>query len=319
MNKNKIEIEKYYNPFKIKTIKEKDGFTCGIYVNRVPVCGLYIDGEERLLKDLEIKAKSKFKLECDPENYAQEVRFLYFNVLNKYIENFGVPENDRDINFMENYVARGCLNGLINVSKRNKNKVNYFDKEKEEFVIQNLIYISGRDSGNTNTLSLDTLEYMINAKIESGDKSSSFFKIWFNTNKHNILTKKQLGYLDNSVVLLENGRHQIEKNIIKRVDRKYSSLTINECRSIELNRKLDIINNILDSEKYYEVLHKISQVIDEEDWLLESLYSMDLDICKMITRAINGIYENSPKVIKICENLLNLEKTFKDSLKNINI
>ena len=38
-------MEKYYNPFKVKMVKDGDEYTLGMYVDRVPVFGLYVDGE----------------------------------------------------------------------------------------------------------------------------------------------------------------------------------------------------------------------------------------------------------------------------------
>lgn len=312
-----INMDNYYNPFIIKTVFENGEYVPGIYVNRVPIHGFYIEAKkDTLMFDLEIKAKAKFKLERDPENYCQEVRMHYFRILYKYIDKFGEPNNESDELHMRNYIAKGCLNELKNLAKKMKSNTSYYDDEKGEFVIQKIISIGGEDKNNE--ISLETLEYEIFNRNESNVNCYSDFAIWFNREKHNILTKRQLNFLDNPSIVDNTNRKKIEKNIRKRIDIKYSNISINDCRIYELDRKLNVLDNILNKNRNIDILKNIAKVIDNEEWLIEELYSIDLDTCKLITDAINGFYYNDViNTRKICHKLIKKEEEIKKLLKNM--
>lgn len=212
-----VDIHKYYNPFYKKPILDNSEYVEGLYVDRKPIHGIYLEPiSNTLLSDLEIKAKAKFKLERDSENYCQEVRFHYFKMLDKYIEKFGIPTNEKDELHMKNYVAKGCLNELKNLSKKMKSNISYYDEEKGEFIIQKLISIGSKDKFGE--ISLDTLEYDIYNKNINIANCCNDFQNWFNKNKSSILTKKQLDYLEDSTVVDYSNKCRIEKNIRKRVD-----------------------------------------------------------------------------------------------------
>ena len=152
-----IDMNNYYNPFNEKTILDNGEYSQGTYVDRKPICGVYLEVRKgTLLFDLEIKAKAKFKLEKDPENYCQEVRFHYFKMLDKYIDKFGEPVNKQDELHTKNYIAKGCLNELKNLAKKMKSNTSYYDDEKGEFIIQKLVSIGSKD--RSGEISLDTLE-----------------------------------------------------------------------------------------------------------------------------------------------------------------
>ena len=71
----------------------------------------------------------------------------------------------------------------------------------------------------------------------------------------------------------------IEQNIVRRIDRRYSDLSIKDCYLMDLNHKKSIVEDILNSEDEKEFFINIVNNLNE-DWLLEQLYSMDMDICK---------------------------------------
>lgn len=306
-------LEEYRNPFNIKTIADGKGYTYGTYFNRVPVCGYYIEAKtESLLFNLEIKAKAKFKLEHDAENYVQEVRESYFMVLEKYIENYGVPKTQFEENHLKGYVSRGCINHLKNLAKKNKSNVSYFDNEKGEFIIQQLVAIGNTDRGDQ--VSLDTLEYDIYNRQESIVECYNDFAEWFNEVKYDILTKKQIEYLDDPESIYYSNKKRIENNIRKRLDDKYCDLSISECKAYNIQKKIDIINKILDKPKCKSMMKNLAEAVEREDWLEELLYQSDIGICIYITDAINGFhYEDYKTIYKITNILVDklneLEKT----------
>ena len=308
-------MEKYYNPFKMKTVKDKDEYTLGMYVNRIPVFGLYIDGEEDFIKELEIKAKAKFKLENDSENYAQQVRMYYYVVLDKYIDKFGEPETDKQKKDMVKYVSKGALNKLRDLSRSMKNKICYYDKEKEEVVFHTLTSLNSMLEYTKNEDILDGLDYMIHS--DDAKENYSIFARWFDLNKNDVLTKKQLEYLeDNNTVSSNKNKKAIEQNIVRRIDRRYSDLSIKDCYLMDLNHKKSIVEDILNSEDEKEFFINIVNNLNE-DWLLEQLYSMDMDICKTITNATKGIYEKNKNIYKICDKIIEIGMEIDELLEKV--
>ena len=284
-----IDMNNYYNPFNEKTILDNGEYSQGTYVDRKPICGVYLEVRKgTLLFDLEIKAKAKFKLEKDPENYCQEVRFHYFKMLDKYIDKFGEPVNKQDELHMKNYIAKGCLNELKNLAKKMKSNTPYYDDEKGEFIIQKLVSIGSKD--RSGEISLDTLEYDIHNRHETNVNCYSDFGVWFNNYKTSILTKKQLDYLDDPSIVDYSNKSKIEKNIRKRIDLAYHDLTVKDCRNYELLRKIKLLERLLSYNTNIDMVKGIVNVMDDEPWLLEELYSSDIDVCRMITDFVNCFF-----------------------------
>lgn len=284
-----IDMSNYYNPFNEKTILDNGEYSQGTYVDRKPICGVYLETRKgTLLFDLEIKAKAKFKLEKDPENYCQEVRFHYFKMLDKYIDKFGEPGNKQDELHMKNYIAKGCLNELKNLAKKMKSNTSYYDDEKGEFIIQKLVSIGSKD--RSGEISLDTLEYDIHNRHETNVNCYSDFGVWFNNYKTSILTKKQLDYLDDPSIVDYSNKSKIEKNIRKRIDLAYHDLTVKDCRNYELLRKIKLLERLLSYNTNIDMVKGIVNVMDDEPWLLEELYSSDIDVCRMITDFVNCFF-----------------------------
>lgn len=310
-----IDMNSYYNPFNVKTILDGKEYDYGTYIDRKPICGIYLDTKKgTLLFDLEIKAKAKFKLERDAENYCQEVRYYYFKILDKYIKKFGEPKNESDELHMKNYVAKGCLNELKNLAKKMKSNVSYFDDEKGEFIIQKLVSIGNKN--RSGEISLDTLEYDIHNRNETNINCYSDFEIWFNHCKTNILTKKQLEYLDDPSIVDYSNKNKIERNIRKRIDSAYHNLTIKDCRDYELIRKINLLERLLSCDSNIDMIKGIVNVMDDEIWLLEELYSSDMDICRMITDFANCFFYDD-KIIsrKISTILIKKIKEFENILQ----
>lgn len=310
-----VNMDKYYNPFNEKTILDNGDYTNGTYVDRKPVCGVYLESyKDTLLFDLEIKAKAKFKLEKDAENYCQEVRFHYFKMLDKYINKFGEPETESDELHMKNYIAKGCLNELKNLAKKMKSNVSYYDDEKGEFIIQKLLSIGNKD--RSCEISLDTLEYDVYNRDKTNTNCYSDFEVWFNNYKTVVLTKKQLDYLDDPSIVDYSNKNKIEKNIRKRIDLAYHDLTVKDCKCWEIIRKIDLLERILNYNTNIDMIKGIVNVMDDEPWLLEELYSSDMDVCRMITDFVNCFfYEDRVVSRKISEILIKKLKEFENILE----
>lgn len=284
-----INIEEYYNPFNIKTILEGNEYTYGMYFDRIATPGFYLEAKkDSLLFDLEIKAKAKFKLERDPESYAQEVRISYFKMLDKFIKNHGEPKTKEDEEYMRSYIAKGCLDGLKDLAKKMKSNTYYFDKQVGKFIVQELISIGNKDNNHMTTI--EALGYDIHNRNETMIDCYNEFAEWFNNEKYNILTKKQIAYLDDPSIVSDKHKREIERNIRKRIDKKYSDLTINECKKYNLNRKINILNDILDMDSCDSMMKTIIKYTETEKWLEDILYECNFDTIMYISDYMNGFY-----------------------------
>ena len=196
-----------------------------------------------------------------------------------------------------------------------KNKLCYYDKEKEEVVFHTLMSLSHIIDYTKNENIVDSIDYMIHSTQPT--ESYNLFAKWFEVNKNDILTKKQLEYLrDNNTVSSNKNKRAIEQNIIRRVDRKYSDLSIDDCKLMDLTYKKNILEDILNSKDNVEFLTKITKALDE-DWLLEELYSMDMSICKIITDATKGKYDNSRKIYTICQKIIEINDKIDKLIESI--
>lgn len=312
-----INLEEYYNPFSIKTILEGKEYTYGTYFDRIATPGYYLEAKPNtLMSDLEHKAKAKFKLENDPESYVQEVRISYFKMLDKFINNHGEPKDEKDECYMKNYIARGCLDELKDLAKKMKSNTYYLDTKLGEYIVQKLINIG--DNDGKSTLSIETLEYEIHNKNESMTDCYNEFAEWFNNEKHNILTKKQIAYLGDPSIVTNKNKKTIEKNINKRIDQKYSNLSITECKEYNLNRKIKILNDILDCKDDKSMLKMIVDNIKTEMWFEDFIYDVNFDTITYISDYIDGFYyEDKPKIYNITNILVNkLNEISNYTLKN---
>lgn len=294
-----INIKEYYNPFHVKTILEGNEYTYGTYFDRIATPGFYLEAKkDTLLEDLEHKAKAKFKLENDPECYVQEVRISYFKMLDKFVKKHGEPKTIEDENYMKNYIARGCLDDLKNLAKKMKSNTYYFDDKIGEFIVQELINIGNND--NSHMVTIETLEYEIHNKNETMIDCYNEFAEWFNNEKHNILTNKQIAYLDDPSTIDFKNKNKIERRIRKRIDEKYSNLSISECKKYNLNRRIKILNKILDCEDDISMLELIVDKIKTEEWFEDFIYDVDFDTITYISDYMDGFYyEDKPKIYNI--------------------
>ena len=299
-------IQKYIDELlEVSTVKEGDNFSLGRYEGRVPHYGLYLRPvKNSVLERIEKKARLKFQLEEDAENYSQEARVIFFQKMKEYMVEKGCPTNEKEKNDMFGYLYNACNNSLTNLARWSKSNRSVYDEEANEFSIVQLLSM---DNDNE---SLPILEKEVEDKLtEINSKSFSYFRIWFNENKDKILTKKQLAYLEDEQSVGLKNRSKINRTISERIYRNYTDESIIKHRISKIKHRKEVLEDvILHSKTDRQLIHKIVNKMKKETWLLESVYSLSFDTCSMVTKACKDIeYDcNSDCAIEIREELQRL-------------
>lgn len=279
-------LQKYLdNLLEVGTVKEEDGYVLGYYNNRVPVYGLYLKPKkDSILERVEIMAKGKFKLEADSENYAQEARVVFFEKLGEYLKEHGEPITEKDVDNMNAWLYKTCYNHMANIAILMKSGASVCDRETGEFSIVHLLSLDADDD----------LSNMLQGEVEdtlhnSSKDSFSHFRIWFNENKHKILTKKQLAYLEDENSVDIKNRAKINKTISERINTKYSDTTITEERVKKIKKRKAVLRDILINAQPRHLMCSLVKHMKDEPWLIEEVYGLSFDTCKMITNACSNI------------------------------
>lgn len=276
-------IQKYLDDLlEIGTVKEGNEYVLGYYHNRVPVYGLYLKAKkDSILERVEIMAKGKFKLELDAENYAQEVRAYFFMKLKEYIEKNGEPTTEKEIDNMNALLYKMCRDHMVDIGRSMKNNSLTCDKESGEFSVVRLLSLDSEDD----------FSQMLQGEVEdvlntNSKESFSYFRIWFNENKESILTKKQLAYLEDEQSIMETNRARMNKTISERIYRNYTDESIIKHRVGRIEHRKEILKDIMEwSKTDRQLVYKIVNSMKTESWLLEAMYSLSFDTCKMFTDA----------------------------------
>ena len=287
-----VKIEDMLEVGMVKDVSDPRGYSEGYYHNRVPVHGFYLKAKKgSLLERLEIYAKSKFKLERDPENYTQDVRIEMWLALQKYYSEVG-SANDGESK-VNAWVYTVVKNKMDDLSKLAKSNVSYYDYEKEEYIINNIIYLDKRNEDDCEEY-LNVIMEIEEIKKSIAEDSKSEFKIWLENNKDEILTKKQIGYLSGDVIINDKGNEsRIKKNIIKRVDRYFHDNYILENRIKKEECKLNKIRKITECFEKKDISSELIKMSNEEDfYVIDILYdNMELCDCKLLTSLISNNIE----------------------------
>ena len=69
---------------------------------------------------------------------------------------------------------------------------------------------------------VNILELLVNQTIDSNNSKATHFLNWFNENKNEVLTKKQLSYINNELFLKRSTACEMRKRIAERVEKKYT-------------------------------------------------------------------------------------------------
>lgn len=279
-------VQKYLdNMLTTTTVKEGDEYVLGRYVNRVPVCGLYLNStKDSILEKVEIMAKVKFKLECDPENYSQEIRVKFFDLLGKYIEEYGEPITSEDERKMNSWLYSSCRNYLCDIAKTMKSGASLCNRETGEFTVIQLLSLDSDDEFS------QSLQGEVEEALNMSSKESfNYFRSWFNENKSNILTKKQLAYLEDENLILPNHRARINKTISDRVYKQYTNSSIIQYRIDKINHKISLLDKILNSSSERQLVYNLVKSMKTEEWLTESIYTLSFETCAMVTSACKSV------------------------------
>lgn len=290
----------------VRTIKEKNEYTPGYYHNKKPIHGYYVYAKKgSLMERLEIYAKSKFKLEKDPENYEQEARLLLWMALDEYYDTFGEDVEDEEV---KSWVYKVVTRKLMDMARTMKSNNSYYDTEKREFIINDIMYF--QDDGNDDDFDMqDKLNmYVEEYRRTLMQESHSYFKLWLNENKSKILTKKQIGYLDGEIFIADKNKSGIHKNIVKRIDKFFTEESIDTYKKTKLKNKANVIDSILDARDEQELVKIFKIVVEENEWIEEEVYKLSFDTCKNITSLRNNKINTLPKknIYEICDCLIKI-------------
>ena len=123
---------------------------------------------------------------------------------------------------------------------------------------------------------------LIMANSYDSDVHNAFSR-WFLNNKENILTQKQLKYLNNPNIVDSRNRARINKTIANRVIVKYEEEMMMNNKELELTNNINILEDIVEGN-----LVKGLRRYQNNDFLIETLIDKRIkeDEYKLITKAI---------------------------------
>ena len=278
-----MDINDMLEVITVKDTDTEDGYSPGVYVDRVPTYGYKLRAKKgSFLEQLEIKTKGKFKLENDPENYVQEVRIMLVDAINKYYELFGHTEDEES---MRRWVYTVVDRKLIDLARSFKSGHSFYDTKKREYIINQIEYF-GKSLNDSEILE----NYINNINQSIMTSSKNEFIRWFEDNKNDILTNKQIKYLENEdISISQKNISTLHKTIIKRVDRAYHNLSIEENKERKLNLKLDIIDTLMSCdtlEEFNDIITRVC-VVDEVDFINDFIYEeLEFKDCKEFTSVL---------------------------------
>lgn len=289
-------IQKYIDELlECSTVKDGNGYALGRQEG-TPVFGLYLKPVDKtVLHRVEKKAKRKFQLEMDAENYSQEARVIFFQKMREYIDKKGQPTNEQEESNMFGYLYKACNNSLTNLARCSKSNRSVYDYTQNDFSIMQVLSV------NEETERLPLLEKEIEDKLSEREAESFCdFRDWFNENKSKILTKKQLAYLEDELSVMESNRARMNKTISERVYRKYTDNSIIERRIEKIKHRIEILHNIaLSSKTDKQLMFRLVNSMKKESWLIDVVYMLSFATCNMITKACKGLeYECNKKSVK---------------------
>lgn len=295
MRTKKIEFDKMITT---SMVKDKDGFTYGIYNDRKPIYGYYLKAiNKTLLNDIEIMAKSMFKLEKDSENYVQDARIETCLALEKFYNKFGYEQDEK---FIKSWVYKVVKRKLKDNARKCKSNVYTFDNSNNEFFVNKILSfdeLKEEDDGRFEDLECDIFD-IYNKK----DISNEFIK-WLNNNKNDLLTKKQVNFLDNNEIVSDKGnRSRIKKKIYTKIVKNYGEYQTEYFKEKNKQFTYDKINKILDSidkDCFEEFIYGCDKLEDlHYDKIINHIYEeLQFNSLKQFSECLNtGRYINDKKI-----------------------
>lgn len=172
-------------------------------------------------------------------------------------------------------------------------------------VLKTKVNLSGHRRSSTGTMipAADYIEFNEEALIDSPDFNSglvvdnpdeqiSFFTDWFNNEKENFLTRKQLLFIEDDSAIESKNKSSYKKRIYNRTTKAYEEqFHCDDSRTNEIRTNIRLIENILESDDFVaEILaHRDKAVINDA---LTEYVPLE------VMRAFNYGYYSYDKVLK---------------------
>ena len=288
---DKKEIDKYFEDMLIEsTIKDGDEYTLGRYEDRIATCGYYIKPLKDSLADRVTSfANKKFILEMDYENFSQlALLCLYESILkfdkrgqfeNGKIEDFqGLLYTNTKYKLMD--IAKlGRMTQRSTCDRKNGNEytVNKLESYEEKFIEQKDRIKNQKDERYISE-HYDPFE-------EDKGTSNEFIR-WFNEHKSQLLTKKQLDYIEGNTIYKNNTRHYYSKNnIYKRVTEAYEKHKDINQKIKEIDKKLGQVDVLLNFRDLNDLASKLIRVDgSKHNWIILKVYeNINMHNCSKLT------------------------------------
>ena len=288
MKYQKIEIE---DMLELKTIKDpngENGYSLGMYDDRVSLNGFYLKAVKgSLLERIETFFCTKFQLENDNENFRQMARLQFWLSVQKYYEKFGFDESVKP----DGFIYTDCKYKAMDIAKLAKSNVSVCDRSTGKYHINKIESYEKKFVEEIDKIRNQKDEKFISELYNDTEEEEYMneFRKWLNENMDNILTKKQADYLRGDFIVNDvSSVWRLNKNIAARVEKAYAQSKAREERMKKLNKKLKSIQSVLDFSDEEEFINHIIKLEKNKNSLLVEVYEqLSMEHCKILTDIIN--------------------------------
>lgn len=293
----------------ISMVKDNDGYSPGIYLDKVPFNGFYIKPiKGSLLDNSQKMAVQKFKLEQDGENYAQDALVELWLAIEKYYDE-GMAEEGKT---PEGWCFSRVKWKMQDKAKLAKSNVSTCDRSTGVYHINQIEsyeqkFIEDKDRIK-NQKDERFLALLYNQPIDFNlvhyDSSNKFIQ-WFHDNAELYLTKKQLEWLSGDLVVEQSSVWRFKKNILKRIEEAYATDGIKSERLKKLDKFLKHIEFLLDFEDDEDLKFRLYKTSSKKDGtiILDLFKMISMEDCEILTKICKSNNEEELSSI-------NCEKSF---------
>ena len=286
----RVEIENMLECCHIKDANGENGYSEGIYADRVALNGFYLKAKRgSLLERIENMYVTKFQLENDVENFRSQARLELWLSINKYYDKFGFDENVK----ADGFLYTDCRYKAMDMAKLAKSNVSVCDRSTGKYHINKIESYEKKFIEDIDKLKNQRDERFL-SELYNGDFTEdeylNDFRRWLNENMDNILTKKQADYLRGDLIIDDvSGCWRINKNIASRVEKAYAQSKAIEEKIKKLNKQLKAIEYVLDFKDEKDFLDRLIKLNTKNKMnLLVCVYEgLTMDDCKLLTSIIN--------------------------------
>ena len=239
---------------------------------------------------------TKFSKEWDPYIIRDNSYYSFYKALHKVATELDSNKIGGEQGFIQRVIALAHLynkEDLIPATKKTS-AGNMLEDTWEE-----LISPIADDEG------VNILELLVNQTIDSNNSKATHFLNWFNENKDKLLTKKQLSYINNEIILSPQGAYNCRKRIAERVEKAYAQAykKMSNRQKILIDNK-NLLETILSASNFKEEFAKyqdnefiIDVIIDNVPFTIMKKFnateSIDTDIIRIyrtaLFKALNNI------------------------------